>query len=89
MPFDPVTNQAIAMIALSGAIGGMLGGLIGSKQSNLLGSILVGAIGGIALGSIMRIVNVDPIFDAGDGFSWLWSFIGGAVLGLAVSASNR
>ncbi len=89
MPFDEVTNQAIAMIALSGAIGGLLGGLFGSKQSNLVGSILVGAIGGIALGSIMRIVNVDPIFDAGGGFSWLWSFIGGAVLGLAVSASNR
>jgi hypothetical protein len=89
MPFDPVTNQAIAMIALSGAIGGLLGGLFGSKQSNLIGSILVGAIGGISLGAIMRIVNVDPIFDAGDGYSWLWSFIGGAVLGLAVSASNR
>lgn len=89
MPFDDITNQAIAMIALSGAIGGLLGGLIGSTQSNLLGSILVGAIGGISLGSFMRILNVDPIFNAGAGFSWLWSFIGGAVLGLAVAASDR
>ena len=89
MPFDDVTNQAILMIALSGAIGGLLGGLFGSRRSNLIGAILVGAIGGISLGAIMRIVNVDPIFDAGGGYSWLWSFIGGLVLGLAVSASNR
>ncbi|MEX2278824.1 MAG: hypothetical protein WEA76_01910 [Acidimicrobiia bacterium] len=89
MPFDDVTNQAVLLIALSGGIGGLLGGLLGSLRSNLIGAILVGAIGGISLGAIMRIANVDPIFDAGGGFSWLWSFIGGLVLGLAVSASNR
>lgn len=89
MPFDDVTNQAIAFIALSGALGGLLGGLFGSKRSNLIGAVLVGAIGGISLGAIMRILTVDPVFDAGDGFSWLWSFIGGLVLGLAVTASNR
>ncbi|HSJ27323.1 MAG TPA: hypothetical protein VLB67_03875 [Acidimicrobiia bacterium] len=89
MPFDDVTNQAIMLIALSGGVGGLLGGLFGSKRSNLFGAILVGAIGGISLGAIMRIVNVDPIFDAGGGYSWLWSFLGGLVLGVAVSASNR
>ncbi|HVR32411.1 MAG TPA: hypothetical protein VMS74_06845 [Acidimicrobiia bacterium] len=89
MPFDDVTNQAILLIALSGGIGGLLGGLFGSRRSNLFGAILVGAIGGISLGSILRIVNVDPIIDAGGGYSWLWSFIGGLILGLAVSASNR
>jgi hypothetical protein len=89
MPFDDVTNLAIALIALSGAIGGLLGGLFGSKRSNLFGAILVGAIGGISLGAIMRILSVDPVLDAGGGYSWLWSFIGGLVLGLAVTASNR
>ncbi len=89
MPFDDVTNQAIALIALSGAIGGLLGGLFGSRHSNLIGAILVGAIGGISLGAIMRIVNVDPIVDAGGGYSWVWSFIGGLVLGVAVTTSNR
>lgn len=89
MPFDDVTNQAIALIALSGAIGGLLGGLFGSRRSNLIGAILVGAIGGISLGAIMRIVNVDPIVDAGGGYSWVWSFIGGLVLGVAVTTSNR
>lgn len=89
MPFDDVTNTAILLIALSGAIGGLIGGLFASRGSNLIGAALVGAIGGISLGAIMRIVNVEPIVDAGGGYSWLWSFIGGLVLGLAVSASNR
>lgn len=89
MPFDDVTNQAIMLIALSGGIGGLLGGLFASRRSNLIGSILVGAIGGISLGAIMRILDVEPVISAGGGYSWLWSFIGGLVLGLAVSASNR
>jgi cobalamin synthase len=89
MPFDAVTNEAIALIALSGAIGGLIGGLFASRSSNLIGSLLVGAIGGISAGAIMRILNVDPVIDAGDGFSWVWSFVGGLVLGLGVAVSNR
>jgi len=89
MPFDDVTNQAIALIALSGGIGGLLGALFASRQSNLIASILMGAIGGISLGAIMRIVNVEPILDAGGGYSWVWSFAGGLVLGFAISASSR
>lgn len=89
MPFDSVTNQAILFIALAGAVGGFLGGLLASRRSNLIGSLLLGAIGGISFGAIMRIVNVAPLLDAGGGYSWVWSFIGGLVLGLAVAASNR
>lgn len=89
MPFDSVTNQAILLIALSGALGGFLGGLFASRRSNLIGSILLGAIGGISFGAIMRIVNVDPLLDAGGGYSWVWSFLGGLVLGWAVASSNR
>jgi hypothetical protein len=37
----------------------------------------------------MRIVNVEPILDAGGGYSWVWSFAGGLVLGFAISASSR
>ena len=89
MPFDAATNQAVLFIALSGAIGGLLGGLFASRRSGILSSLLVGAVGGISLGAIMRITNVTPILDAGAGYSWLWSFIGGFILGIAVASSNR
>jgi len=89
MPFDAATNQAVLMIAISGAVGGLLGGLFASRSANIIGSILMGVIGGISLGAIMRITNVQPILDAGAGYSWVWSFIGGLVLALAVAGSNR
>lgn len=89
MPFDAATNQAVLFIALSGAVAGLLGGLFASRRSNLIGSILMGAIGGISLGAIMRIAGVAPILDAGAGFSWLWSFVGGLVLAFAIAGSNR
>lgn len=89
MPFDAATNQAVLFIALSGAIGGLLGGLFASRRAGVISSILVGAVGGISLGAIMKITSVTPIIDAGQGYSWVWSFIGGVILGVAVAGSSR
>lgn len=82
-------TEAIIRVAIAGAVGGLVGGLIASRRSNLIGSILLGAIGGIVGASILRIVNVDPLADAGEGFSYVYGLGGGLLLGFVVAASNR
>lgn len=89
MEFDPEITQAILRVAAAGAVGGLLGGLFASRQAAIIGSLLMGVIGGIAIGAIMRVLNVQPIVDAGQGFSYLYGAIGGLVLGLAVSISSK
>lgn len=86
---DQSIINAVLLVALVGAVAGLLGGLLASSRASILGSILMGAIGGIAFAAIFRIVNVDPIFDAGEGFSYLYAAGGGLLLGLVVSASNK
>lgn len=86
---DPAVTNAILLVALVGAVAGLLGGLLASSRASIVGSTLMGAIGGISFAAIFRIVNVDPIFDAGEGFSYLYAAGGGLLLGLVVSASNK
>jgi hypothetical protein len=89
MNIEPEIVSAIVRVAIAGGIGGLLGGLFASSRSSLFGSALMGIIGGIALATILRIVSVDPLVDAGQGFSYVYGAVGGLVLGLVVSASNR
>ncbi len=89
MPIDDVVVQAVLKVAAVGAVGGLVGGLLASVRSSLIGSILMGAIGGIVAAAILRIVNVAPIVDAGEGFSYVYGLVGGVVMSFAVSASNR
>ncbi len=89
MDIEPEIVSAILRVAVAGGIGGLIGGLFASSRSSIFGSLLMGIIGGIALAAILRIVNVDPLMDAGQGFSYVYGAVGGLVLGLVVSASNR
>lgn len=89
MDFDPEITNAILRVAAAGAVGGLIGGLFASRQAAIIGSMLMGIIGGISIGAILRILNVEPILDAGEGFSYVYGAIGGLVLGLAVSVSSK
>lgn len=89
MDLPPDVVSAVIRIAITGGLAGLLGGMFASTRAALVGSLLMGAIGGIALAAILRIANVPPFLDAGSGFSYVWAAVGGAVLGFAVSASNR
>ena len=86
---DAATTNAILLVAVAGALAGLLGGLLASSRANLVGSILLGAIGGITFATIPAILSIDPIVDAGQGFSYLYAAIGGLLLSLAVTASNK
>ncbi len=89
MPITSPITEAIIRVAIAGAVGGLLGGLFASRRSNLIGSFLLGAIGGITGAAVLRIVNVDPLADAGQGFSYVYAVGGGLLLGFVVAASNR
>lgn len=86
---DPATATAILYVGITGAVAGLFGGLAASSRASILGSILMGAIGGISIAAVMRIANVAPLVDAGQGFSYVYAAVGGLVLGMSVSASNR
>ena len=86
---DAATTNAIMLVAVAGAVAGLVGGLLASSRANIVGSILLGAIGGITFATIPAILSIDPIVDAGQGFSYLYAAIGGLILSLAVTASNK
>ena len=86
---DAATTNAVLLVAVAGAVAGLLGGLLASSRASIVGSILMGAIGGITFATIFRIVNVDPLMDAGQGFSYVYAAAGGLLLGLVVTASNK
>lgn len=85
---DPVV-QVVLQIGAVGAVGGLVGGLFASSRANIVGSIVMGVLGGIAGAAVLRIAGVSPIFDAGEGFSYLYGFASGLLLGYVVSASNK
>ena len=86
---DAATTNAILLVAVVGAVAGMIGGVLGSSRAGIIGSALMGAIGGISFAAIFRITNVRPILDAGQGFSYLYAAAGGLLLGLVVAASSK
>ncbi|HEY5650338.1 MAG TPA: hypothetical protein VIW46_02740 [Acidimicrobiia bacterium] len=86
---DAATTNAILLVAVAGAVAGLVGGLLASSRAGIVGSILMGAIGGIAFATIGAILDIDPIFDAGQGFSYLYAAVGGLLLGAVVTASNK
>lgn len=79
--------ETFTIIAVVGAVGGLVGGLLASADS-LIGTILMGIIGGIALSAIFRVAGWPPVYSVGDDFSVVWALVGGAVLGFAVGRSN-
>jgi hypothetical protein len=89
MPIEDVVVEAVLKVAAAGAVGGFVGGLLASVRASLIGSVLMGAIGGIVAAAILRIVNVTPLVDAGQGFSYVYGLAGGIILAFAVSASNK
>ena len=86
---DAATTNAILLVAVAGAVAGLVGGLLASSRANLVGSILLGAIGGITFATIPALLSIDPIVDAGQGFSYVYAAIGGVLLSVAVTASNK
>jgi uncharacterized membrane protein YeaQ/YmgE (transglycosylase-associated protein family) len=85
---DPVV-QVVLQIGAVGAAAGLLGGLFASSRTSLVGSIIMGILGSIAGAAVMRIAGVRPIYEAGEGFSYLYGAISGLLLGYVVSASNK
>lgn len=86
---DAATTNAILLVAVAGAVAGLVGGLLASSRAGIVGSILMGAIGGITFATIGAVLDIDPIFDAGQGFSYLYAAVGGLLLGAVVTASNK
>ena len=79
--------EALVIVGLVGAVGGLVGGFVASADS-LLGTILIGIIGGIALSAIVRIAGGPSIYSVGDDFSLVWALVGGLLLGFVVGRSN-
>jgi hypothetical protein len=86
---DAATTNAIILVAVAGAVAGLVGGLLASSRAGIVGSILMGAIGGITFATIGAVLDIDPILDAGQGFSYLYAAVGGLLLGAVVTASNK
>ena len=79
--------EALLVVAIIGAVFGLIGGFFGAKRK-LLGSILLGVIGGIVLSSIARIAGFSPVLEIDEGFSALYAAAGGLLLGFVVNRST-
>lgn len=79
--------EALVVVGLVGAAGGLVGGFVASADS-LIGTILMGIIGGIALSTIVRIAGGPSVYSVGDDFSLVWALAGGLLLGFVVGRSN-
>lgn len=87
---DDALVQVMIRLAALGAVTGLVGGLLASSRANLVGSIVMGVLGSLSIAAVMRIApGVKPLFEAGEGFSYLYAGIGGLLLGYVVSASNK
>jgi hypothetical protein len=86
---DAATTNAILLVAVAGAVAGLAGGLLASSRASIVGSLLMGAIGGITFATIFQILGVDPIVNAGVGFSYLYAAGGGLLLSTVVAYSNK
>lgn len=85
---DAATLNALAVVAIVGAIAGFIGGFL-ANADNLIGTLLMGAIGGISLSAIFTIAGWEPFISVGaDEFSLVWGAVGGVILGFAVGRSN-
>jgi hypothetical protein len=83
---DVTALSAFGLVALVGAISGLIGGFFGGADQ-LIGTFLMGAIGGIVLSAVFALAGWPAIY-AVDDFSLVWGAVGGFVLGAAVSRSN-
>ena len=79
--------EAMMVVGLVGAVGGLVGGFVASADS-LIGTILIGIIGGISLSAIVRIAGGPSIYSVGDDFSLVWALVGGVLMGFVVGRSN-
>lgn len=86
---DAATTNAIILVAVAGGVAGLLGGLVASSRASIVGSILMGMIGGIAFATIFQILGIDPLVNAGEGFSYVYSAGGGLLLSAVVAFSNK
>lgn len=86
---DAATTNAIILIAVAGGVAGLLGGLVASSRASIVGSILMGMIGGITFATIFQILGIDPLVNAGEGFSYVYSAGGGLLLSSVVAFSNK
>lgn len=87
--FDTPLFDALVRVGALGVLAGLIGSFIGSVRANLFGAALMGVIGAISAASVLRVIGVDPIVSAGQGFSYLWGGLGGLFLGYVVTRSSR
>lgn len=90
LPADVVL--AAIKVAVVGGIAGVAGGLIASMRASIFGSFFMGALAGLSVSSVVNVSGLDPfhyfLLDAGGGFSYAWSAIGGVFLGYVVTKSS-
>ncbi len=86
---ESVIVETLLKVGAAGALAGVVGSFLGSVRANLFGAALVGVIGGLSAAAVLRVLSVDPIISAGEGFSYLWAALGGAFLGFVISRSSR
>jgi hypothetical protein len=79
--------QALLVVGIVGGITGFIGGFIGNVSS-LVGAVLMGVIGGIVGATMARIGGAPGIYTVGDGFSLVWSGVGGLVLGFVMGKAT-
>lgn len=79
---------ALGIMALFGAVVGLVGGLAaGAKSLGLVA--LMGAMGAVAAAAVARVSGLDPIVSIGDDYSFVYGAVGGLVLSYAVGRSDR
>jgi hypothetical protein len=86
MGLESIPSGVLAAIGAA-AFGGLVGGAMTAARRNLLVSMLIGAIVGLSVATVCRLLNVPPLLDV-EGYSLLWSFLGGLGSSYLISSST-
>ena len=86
MNLDDIPSGVLVAI-VSSAVGGYIGGLIVGTKANLTVSALIGAIVGLSVGTVLKLLEVDPIFDV-EGYSLVYTFVVGAATSWVISKAS-
>lgn len=86
--FDDPSVVALGTIALVGLAAGLFGGVAAGARGLIL-IMLMGAMGAVAGAAVARVSGLEPVLDAGNGFSFAYGALGGLLLSYVVGRSDR
>lgn len=86
--FNDPSIAALGLVALVGLAAGLFGG-VASGARGLVLVMLMGAMGAVAASAVARVSGLDPIADAGNGFSFVYGVLGGLLLSYVVGRNDR